>query len=252
MFYTVKEVSELSKVTVKALHHYHKIGLLVPSKISEAGYRLYGMKELERLQQILFYKELDIPLEKIKQLLAGEPERLMILADQKELLLARRKRLEDLIETLEESIKHTERGESMEHTRMFNGFSSEEEWQEALQEQKRYLKEQYDYELPTEQIDPQELNEQAREAKRFMEAMASLLREGCAADGERVQHLMAEHIAFLGKSGHATGASEFAKQARFFVADDFHRKMLEDQQTGLAYYLCVAAESFASKEEAGE
>lgn len=57
MLYTLKEVSELSGVTIKTLHHYHKIGLLAPCEISEAGYRLYGTKELERLQQILFYRK---------------------------------------------------------------------------------------------------------------------------------------------------------------------------------------------------
>lgn len=61
MLYTVKEVSKITKVTVKALHHYHKIGLLLPCKVNEAGYRFYGTKELERLQQILFYRELDFP-----------------------------------------------------------------------------------------------------------------------------------------------------------------------------------------------
>lgn len=97
MLYTVKEIADLSNVTVKTLHHYHKIGLLLPCETNEAGYRLYGMKELERLQQILFYRELDFPLEKIKQLLEGEPERLSILSSRKELLLARKLRLDRLI-----------------------------------------------------------------------------------------------------------------------------------------------------------
>ncbi|GGB40658.1 hypothetical protein GCM10011409_17690 [Lentibacillus populi] len=66
MLYTVKEMAKFANVTIKTLHHYHKIGLLYPYKVSEAGYRLYGMKELERLQQILFYRELDFPLKEIK------------------------------------------------------------------------------------------------------------------------------------------------------------------------------------------
>lgn len=111
MLYTVKEIAALSNVTVKTLHHYHSIGLLLPCEISEAGYRLYGTKELERLQHILFYKELDFPLEKIKQLLEGAPDRLSILASQKELLLARKQRLERVIQTLDESISHAENGE---------------------------------------------------------------------------------------------------------------------------------------------
>ena len=53
MLYTVKEMAELSGVTIKTLHYYHKIGLLIPHEISEAGYRLYSQAEVERLQQIL-------------------------------------------------------------------------------------------------------------------------------------------------------------------------------------------------------
>jgi DNA-binding transcriptional MerR regulator len=62
MLYTVNEVARLTGVTVKTLHHYHKINLLEPCAISDAGYRLYGNEELERLQQILFYRELDFSL----------------------------------------------------------------------------------------------------------------------------------------------------------------------------------------------
>ncbi|MFD3259167.1 MerR family transcriptional regulator [Paenibacillus lentus] len=73
--YTVHEVAKLAHTTVKTLHHYHKIGLLIPEQTTEAGYRLYEKKDLERLQQILFYKELDFPLKEIKQLLNGEINR---------------------------------------------------------------------------------------------------------------------------------------------------------------------------------
>ncbi len=100
MLYTVKEVSTLSGVTVKALHHYHKIGLLMPAEISDAGYRLYGKRELERLQEILFYRELDIPLDKIKELLDGSQNRRTILSEQEELLEARMDRLDTVLDTI--------------------------------------------------------------------------------------------------------------------------------------------------------
>ncbi len=66
MSYTVHEVAKLSGVTIKTLYHYQKIGLLMPESIAGNGYRYYGDKELEQLQQILFYRELDFQLEKSK------------------------------------------------------------------------------------------------------------------------------------------------------------------------------------------
>ncbi|MEK4874746.1 MerR family transcriptional regulator [Bacillus sp. FSL W8-0102] len=248
MLYTVKEISEFAKVSVKTLHHYHKIGLLLPCKVSEAGYRLYGKKELERLQQILFYRELDFPLKEIKKILDGEPDRLSILSDQKKLLLSRIQRMEQLVETIDESIRCTMKGESMDKKEMFKGFNSEEEWAEALTEQNQYLKEKYNYDLlENNPIDVQSMNESALEAKRFIDGMADALKNGLKFDDKKVQLLISQHIHFLNHHGHVTKASDFAAQARFFLNDDFHRNMLESQQTGLSYYLCIAAEEYASK-----
>lgn len=63
---TVKEISDIAGISVRTLHYYDEIGLLKPTEISEAGYRLYDDKALEILQQILFFREFDIPLKEIK------------------------------------------------------------------------------------------------------------------------------------------------------------------------------------------
>lgn len=140
MLYTVKEVSALSGVTVKALHHYHKIGLLTPAEVSGAGYRLYGKHELERLQEILFYRELDVPLNKIKQLLDGMQDRRAILSEQEKLLAARLDRLGTVLNTIRKSMKETEDGQLMMNPEeMFKGLDSDEAWKEALKEQNDHL-----------------------------------------------------------------------------------------------------------------
>ncbi|MEK8126639.1 MerR family transcriptional regulator [Paenibacillus filicis] len=246
MLYTVKEVSELSKVTVKALHHYHKIGLLLPHEITEAGYRLYGIRELERLQEILLYRELDFPLEQIKRLLAGETDRTFILASQMELLQLRKQRLEKILETLRASVASAERGETMDEKTMFQGFESEEAWKEALKEQQEYLKETYEVEWPdSAALDIQRMNDMAAEATRFMQAMAEALRGGVKHTDESVCGLLRSHIDFLNRQGHVLSAADFAAQTSFFLNDDFHLRMLEEQQTGLAYYLSAAADAWA-------
>lgn len=247
MLYTVKEMAQLANVTIKALHHYHKIGILPPCEVSEAGYRLYGTKELERLQHILFYKELDFPLETIKRLLADNPQRLSILSEQKQLLAARKRRLEKLMETLDASIASAAKGEVMDQKEMFAGFQTEEQWKEALAEQSRYVNDTYGYDMLVDNpIDVDALNEQAQEAVRFMNGMAAALREGARHDSERVRQLIRGHLESPPDGGSATSAADFAGQARFFLNDDFHRDMLESQQTGLAYYLYAAAEAYAA------
>ncbi|MEY8321158.1 MerR family transcriptional regulator [Lachnospiraceae bacterium 46-61] len=63
---TVKEISEITGISIRTLHYYDEISLLLPTKKSDAGYRLYDQKALETLQQILFFREFDIPLKEIK------------------------------------------------------------------------------------------------------------------------------------------------------------------------------------------
>ncbi|MCM3293136.1 MerR family transcriptional regulator [Paenibacillus sp. MER 180] len=243
--YTVKEVSEMSNITIKTLHHYHKIGLLLPSKRSEAGYRLYGTKELERLQEILFYRELDFSLDQIKDMMEHHSDRLSILAQQEELLLHRKDRLDTIVQTLRKSIECSKDGESMDNKEMFIGFASEKEWNKALIEQNEYLKASYgmdSLEVAPEEV--QNINEQAVEAMTFMNKMANSLRDGIKHNDEKIVSLIRYHLAFMNNHGHNTSAKEFAAQTQFFLSDDFHLNMLESQQTGLAYYLAASAASF--------
>src|SRR5690625_7159532 len=65
----VKEVAELVGISVRTLHHYDEIGLLIPSETTDVGYRIYSDENLETLQQILFFKELGFPLKKIKEII---------------------------------------------------------------------------------------------------------------------------------------------------------------------------------------
>jgi len=103
---TVKQVSDLTGISVRTLHYYDEIGLLKPSEITEAGYRLYDDKALEALQQILFFKELELPLKEVKEIMT-EPsfDKMKALENQKKLLILKRNRLDDLIELINKTLK---------------------------------------------------------------------------------------------------------------------------------------------------
>lgn len=97
-FMTVKEVSELTGVSIRTLHYYDEIGLLHPSEVTEAGYRLYDDTKLERLQQILLFRELEFPLKEIKEILdAPNFDRNRALQQQIDLLTLKKEHLENLI-----------------------------------------------------------------------------------------------------------------------------------------------------------
>ena len=88
--YTVKQLARLSGVSVRTLHHYDEIGLLRPALIGENRYRYYGREELLRLQDILFHRELGVPLQEIGKLLALQrSDRVAILREHRERLAER-------------------------------------------------------------------------------------------------------------------------------------------------------------------
>ena len=102
---TVKQVSELTGVSVRTLHHYDAIGLLKPAAVTKAGYRLYDDAALERLQQILLFRELQFPLKEIKMILESPCfDRDQALEQQITLLTLRKEQLEKLIDLDRKSV----------------------------------------------------------------------------------------------------------------------------------------------------
>lgn len=103
---TVKQVSDLTGISVRMLHYYDKIGLLKPSMVTDAGYRLYDDEALETLKQILYFKEQDISLKEVKKIMnSSNFDKTQILENQKKLLILKRNRLTDLIELINKTLK---------------------------------------------------------------------------------------------------------------------------------------------------
>lgn len=102
----ISEVAKLSGITVRTLHYYDEIGLLKPNKITEAGYRVYSNEDLETLQQILFFRELDFQLNEIKEIMMNPNyDKNKALNKHKELLIEKRERLDGLINLIDKTIK---------------------------------------------------------------------------------------------------------------------------------------------------
>ena len=103
---TVKQVSEHTGISVRTLHYYDEIGLFVPTEVTEAGYRLYDDKAIEKLGQILVFRELDLPLSDIKLIMDNpDLDRSTILAKQREMLCLKKQRIERIIASIDEMLK---------------------------------------------------------------------------------------------------------------------------------------------------
>ena len=135
---TVKEISELTGISVRTLHYYDEIGLFTPTEKSEAGYRLYDDKALEDLQQILFFREFDIPLKEIKAVMENpDLDRNQILQMQKNMLVAKKTRMERLISSIDDILK----GENKMDFAVFSKTEMEEMFQAMLEHMPEDMKE---------------------------------------------------------------------------------------------------------------
>lgn len=127
---TVKEISELTGISVRTLHYYDEIGLLKPTEKSDAGYRLYDDKALETLQQILFFREFDISLKEIKAVLDNPAlDRNQILQVQRKMLVTKKERMERLIASIDDILK----GENKMDFTIFTKTEVEEMFQTMLE-----------------------------------------------------------------------------------------------------------------------
>lgn len=135
---TIKEISDIAGISVRTLHYYDEIGLLKPTEKSDAGYRLYDDKALEQLQQILFFREFDIPLKEIKAVMENPAlDKNSILKMQRKMLVTKKKRLDRLITSIDDILK----GDNQMDFEMFNKTEMEEMFQSMIDHMPEELKE---------------------------------------------------------------------------------------------------------------
>jgi len=129
----------MAGVTPRTLHHYDDIGLLKPSHIGDNGYRYYGEEALLKLQQILFYRELDFPLEEIKRIMGRRDfDVLGALQGHKQALQKKAARLSQLLVTVDNTIQHIQGEKLMSQKGLFKGFSEEEQEKLAQEAEQMY------------------------------------------------------------------------------------------------------------------
>jgi DNA-binding transcriptional MerR regulator len=126
--YTVKQLSDLANVSVRTLHYYDEIGLLHPSKVGANGYRYYDDAALLRLQQILFYREIGLELMHIKEILdSPDFDLLAALRSHRVVLQEKIKRLDKLVNTIDNTIMHLAEEVDMSKKQLFEAFSEEKQ-----------------------------------------------------------------------------------------------------------------------------
>jgi len=252
--YGVNSLSKLSGVSVRTLHYYDKIGILKPLNRTEAGYRYYGEQELLRLQQILFYKELDFPLKEIHELL-DDPEFDLIdaLKSHKSALKARQKRLSNLLVTIDKTIKHVTNKEIMtDPQELYKGLPKEMGTtyrQEAIDEYGKKAVEHSEKELL--KLGKEGFKQLQKDLEQVTAELFELQSE--SPESEQVQMLIAQHYEIIRKFWGTSNkddkqADAYAGLGGLYVSDERYTKVKGEPQPEFALFLQKAMGFFAESQ----
>lgn len=247
--YKVKEVAQLSGVTVRALHHYDAIGLLSPKRRTSAGYRLYGDDDLLRLQQILVYRELGLPLEKIKKILADpdfDSERALV--EQRRQLQARVDQTHAMIAAVDVALQ-TLRGERPMSTKdIFGGFDPSKHEAEAEQrwgDTPAYAESQ----RRTKGYSEEDWARIKAETDALMKRIAAAHAAGTAATDAAAMDLAEEHRLQIDRFYYPCSHATHEGLGQMYTADPRFTKNLDAYGEGVAAYLSAAIEANARRAE---
>ncbi len=240
--YKIKEVSELAGVSVRTLHYYDEIGLLKPAHIEENGYRLYNEGNLARLQQILFFKEMDLPLNNIKAIL-DDPnfDQLDSLMNHKKILEEKKKRLERIIQSIDQTAQAIKGGRIMTTKDMFEPF----DMSKIEAHQKKYEKEVKDKYAKTEAFRQSEQKTNAYQAgdweaielerQQIYKSLADLM-DRDPADSE-VQQIVHEWRMHISKHFYDCTPEIFKGLGEMYIADQRFSDNINQTKPGLAQFL---------------
>ena len=239
--YHIKEAAQLSGVSVKTLHHYDKIGLLVPAK-SENGYRTYSQDDLERLQVILYYKYLGFSLEKIAELLSQDEQALLPhLVRQLEYLQQERDRLDTLISTLQKTIQEEKGERKMTMKEKFAGFTYEDN-------QKYHQKavEEYGQEVMSEALARQNGREEESAAafNQVFQSLAENMQQGLSVDAAENQEQAARLLQAIRTYGFDCSLQVFAYIGQGYVHNPEFKKNIDQFGLGTAQYTADVIASY--------
>ena len=235
----IKEFAEITGVSVRTLHYYDEIGLLVPAHVDRfTGYRYYDKNSLLRMQEILFYRELDFSLKSIGEILSSPNyDKNKALNEQKHLLILKKERLEKLISAIDGAVK----GENV--MTVFD--NSEFEKYKAEAKEKWGTTSAYkEYTEKTKDHSDQRWNNLAEGMDCIMAEFAVCMRNGETPDSAGAQKLVKTLQNYITENCYLCTNEILAGLGQMYVADERFRNNIDKHADGTAEFICKATEIY--------
>ena len=238
----IREFSALTGVSVRTLHYYDEIGLLKPAAVDRAtGYRYYDEKSLLRMEEILFYRELDFSLKSIGEILSSpDHDTRRSLEEQKKLLTLKKERLERLIA----SIDDTMRGENV-----MSAFDNSEFEKHKAEAQERWARTQAykEHEKRTKDYSKQKWNDLAQGMDSIMAEFAACLKNGEAPASDAAQALAQKLQAHITENYYHCTREILAGLGQMYVADERFKNNIDKHGEGTARFIREAIGVYCSQ-----
>lgn len=224
--YTVHQLAELADVIVRTLHHYDEIGLLSPSR-EKNGYRSYGEAELLKLQQILFFRELEFPLEEIAKILKrADFDMAKTLKEHRVRIEQKREKLGAMLGTIEKTLKKLSGEEQMTDEELFEAFWEKHEKEYAAEAEQRWgdteaFKQSKER---TKHMTKEDFKKIAKDEEVFMKKLAGLMSSG--PESEELQVMIGQHYESL-RTFYDPSPEIYRGLSAMYVADERFRKYYE-------------------------
>ena len=247
--WTVGQVAELFGVTVRTLHHYYEIGLLVPSERSGAGYRLYTDEDLARLQQVVVYRRLELPLEEIATLLDGDEDAVDHLRRQRATVMSRLDELRELVSAIDRALERemNDQPATPEDLKELFGDGFEDEYQQEAQERWGETDAWKQSQSRTKRYTKADWAQVKAEMDAVNAAFVAALTSGEPATGEAAMDAAEQHRLHIHERFYDLDHAFHRGLADMYVADPRFTKTYEDIAPGLAAYVRDAIHANADR-----
>ncbi|MES5819656.1 MerR family transcriptional regulator [Streptomyces sp. RG80] len=250
MSYSVGQVAGFAGVTVRTLHHYDDIGLLVPGERSHAGHRRYNDADLDRLQQILFYRELSFPLDEVSALLDDpDTDPRAHLRRQHELLTARIEKLRKMAEAVEQAMEARKMGINLTPEERFEVFGDKDPEQYAEEAEQRWggTEAYAESQRRAAGYTKDDWKRMQAEVAAWSESYGALMEAGEAPTSEAAMDLAEEHRRHIGRWFYECPYDVHRCLGEMYVSDERFKAFYDSMRPGLAEHLRAAIDANAAR-----
>lgn len=253
MEYNISQLSKLSGVSARTLRYYDEINLLHPSRTNEAGYRFYGDKEVNLLQQILFYRERGLSLEKIRFILYDENfDMLKALNEHLTELENRMERLSKLIDTVKDTIASVKGEFIMRDSKKFEAFKKDivDQYEKLYGEEAREKYGDSEVDMAVNKVlslSKEDYEKFQTLGKKVMEALKAAVISKASPESETGRSVASLHKEWLGYSWKDYTEQKHKGVVSLYVQDERFKKYYDREQDGCADFLLAAVDFWAEK-----